>query len=60
MILAPLSQAETLKQLVTQGITVYDNLRWLPNGNSMMQCSLDMQNNDALAAATKSAGCNHW
>ena len=46
MILAPLSQAETLKQLVTQGITVYDNLRWLPNGNSMMQCSLDMQNND--------------
>ena len=43
MILAPLSQAETLKQLVTQGITVYDNLCWLPNRNSMMHCSLDMQ-----------------
>ena len=53
MILAPLSQAETLKQLVTQGITVYDNLRWLPNGNSMMQCSLNMQHEHAEQGVVK-------
>ena len=42
----------------TQGITVCDNLCWLPNRNSMMHCSLDMQPKHAARTCKTMMHCS--